>query len=227
MPKTIYELAQAKREADKIYEKAMNAHLLTCEPMELKFFWDDPLAVLRREIIAQLNAIAAPPVKWTRDKVITSAIKQGFGSILQSDDDYDDYWVGTKMGRWEQIAQFAARYSQVKRGLYKKMDQMPGLDCGDRSRRDLLSNVFFERGFSSLTHLVDSLPLSGRDTVRWIMEDDIVNRSQLEKVLDNPVGKTTSDPLKDFILNGENYVEMTIGQELAKSYLSVSRSWRD
>lgn len=93
-------------------------------------------------------------------------------------------WPEEKLARWENMVRFLVKYEEVKATLSKKMYDMKGLERGDDGYSDL----------------IDSMPLAGREIVSGIMVDDIANYKQLEKAL-------VDHPLKDFILNGENYVE--------------------
>lgn len=100
-------------------------------------------------------------------------------------------WPEEKLARWENMVRFLVKYEEVKATLSKKMHDMKGLERGDDGYGDLM----------------DSLPLAGREVVSGIMVDDIANYKQLVKALKDY-------PLKDFILNGENYVEMALESKL-------------
>lgn len=106
--------------------------------------------------------------------------------------------------RWELMARFVKRYEILKATLSKKLWELPGLSRGDDSYGDL----------------IDSLPLAGRAVMDGIFKDDIANYKQLEKAL-------ADNPLKDFILHGENYIEMALERMLEKAFLSVARDMED
>jgi len=105
---------------------------------------------------------------------------------------------------WELMCRFHNKYEEVKATLSKKMWEMKGLERGDDGYGDL----------------IDSLPLAGRKVVESILNDDIANYKQLEKALND-------DPLKNFILHGENYIEMKLEEALEKAFLSVVRDLDD
>jgi hypothetical protein len=102
-----------------------------------------------------------------------------------------DGWPEEKLPRWENMVRFLVKYEEMKATLSKKMYDMKGLERGDDGYGDLM----------------DSMPLAGREVVDGIMNDDIANYKQLEKAL-------ADHPLKDFILCGENYVEMALEEKL-------------
>lgn len=108
-------------------------------------------------------------------------------------------WPEDEMTSWEHAARFLARYEQVKVALAKKMNAMPNLGRSDDGYGDLM----------------DSLPLAGEEVCTAIMEDDIANNKQLEAAFED-------HPLKDFILHGENYVELKFMEKLRESFLSIA-----
>lgn len=100
---------------------------------------------------------------------------------------------------WQLMARFLKRYEQLKSQLSKKCNDLPGLERGDDGYGDLM----------------DSLPLAGRFVVTGLLEDDIANFKQLEKAI-------SDHPLKDFILDGENYITMTLEDKLRDAFAMAS-----
>lgn len=109
-------------------------------------------------------------------------------------------WPEDMLGAWQNLARFITRYEEVKAVLSKKCWDMRGLERGDDGYGDLM----------------DSLVLAGREVFDGIMGDDIATFKQLETAL-------ADHPLKDFILQGENYICMTFEKTLMKAFLSVAR----
>jgi hypothetical protein len=103
-----------------------------------------------------------------------------------------DGWPEEKLARWENMVRFLVKYEEVRDTLSKKMYDMKGLE---------------DRGGDGYGDLMDSMPLAGREVVDGVMNDDIANYKQLEKAL-------AEHPLKGFVLNGENYVRMTLEKVL-------------
>jgi len=143
----------------------------------------------------EVNAVYAKKIQQRRK--YGTGVKDGSHNLMC---EYVYSGDGTKKDGWESMVRFLARYEQVKCALSKKLNEMPGLDRGDDGYGDLM----------------DSLPLAGKAVFDGLMGDDIANFKQLEKALDE-------HPLKDFILNGENYVCMTLGTAIEKAFLSAAR----
>jgi len=106
--------------------------------------------------------------------------------------------------RWELLARFVKRYEMIKATLSKHLWELKGLEKSDDSYGDF----------------IDSLPLAGRAVQDGLFQEDIATYKQLEKALED-------NPLKDFILSGENYIEMALERMLEKAFLSVARSMED
>lgn len=143
-------------------------------------------------------------------KVVEQDRKRGMGSAMHNffcNNVYQSYgqcaWPFDDLSKpvaWELMARFHNKYEEVKSTLSKKCWELKGLERGDDGYGDLM----------------DSLPLAGRAVVEGLLNDDIANYKQLEKAL-------ADHPLKDFILNGENYVEMKMEEKLEEAFLSVVR----
>ena len=123
-----------------------------------------------------------------------ACVYQTYGEVPDAFDDL------SQPVAWELMARFHNRYETVKATLSKVMWEMKGLSRSDDSYGDL----------------IDSLPLAGREIIDRIVTEDIATYKQLEKAL-------ADHPLKDFILHGENYVEMKLEEALEKAFLSVAR----
>jgi hypothetical protein len=108
---------------------------------------------------------------------------------------------------WELMVRFLNKYEEVKRSLSKKCHDLRGLERGDDGYGDLM----------------DSLPLAGVDVVHGLMVDDIATYKQLEEAFT----LKNDQPLKKFILDGENYITMKLEEALQKAYLSTSVSQDD
>lgn len=108
-------------------------------------------------------------------------------------------WPDEPTPAWESAARFFARYQKITSDLCDKCWKMPGLERSDDGYGDLM----------------DALPLAGREIVKGIMEDDIANYKQLEACVPGP--------LRDFILNGENYIVISLEDALRKAYQSIAR----
>ncbi len=109
-------------------------------------------------------------------------------------------WPDTKAKRWEAMARFGRRYEVLKATLSKLCYELKGLERGDDGYGDF----------------IDSLPLAGRAVLDGLIQEDIANYKQLEKAL-------ADNPLKDFILNGENYIAMKMEEMLCEAYTQVAR----
>lgn len=119
-------------------------------------------------------------------------------------DSYDDL---SGPVAWELTVRFLNKYVEIKRTLSKKCHDLRGLERGDDGYGDLM----------------DSLPLAGQEIVDGLMNDDIATYKQLEEAFT----LKNDQPLKKFILHGENYIEMKLEKALQKAYLSVSRDLED
>ena len=192
----ISKLAQDKRDADKAYETAFTVYLQKFKPMEVNLFWE-MIDVFRDEIKSRMEYGTA-----VGDASHNMFCKFVYRSYVDSD---VGVWPEEEMGRWEQMARFLARYSEVSRDLYKRLIKMPGIGHGDDSYGDL----------------IDSLPLAGRKICSDIMEDNIANDKQLVASFDGP-GMDPPDKLRDFILRGENYIKTTFDEALSNSFVSVA-----
>lgn len=108
---------------------------------------------------------------------------------------------------WELAVRFLNKYEEVKSTLHKKCYDLRGLERGDDGYGDLM----------------DSLPLAGKDIVDGLMNDDIATYKQLQEAFT----LKNDQPLKKFILNGENYICMKLEEKLQEAYLAVSRDLED
>jgi len=194
---TITELAATKTAADKAYGEAFRAHVNTFKPLDPELFWDI-IDVFSEEIQSRLKY--GSPVADAGHNMFCLFVYQSRSCSDKT------VWPDSELLRWEQMARFLARYSEVQKDLCRKMRDMPNLDRGDDSYGDLL----------------DSLPLAGRKVCSDIMEDNIANNKQLEAAFEGP-GMDPRHPLREFILHGENYITMKFEKVLMKSFLAVSR----
>jgi len=202
MSDTVISLARAKAAADKEYEKAFRAHLRSFKPLDIDVFWQ----VLDRFQTEIING-----EKAGRD--IESAVHNLTCSLVyrSSHGKAITGWPEDQMTAWESLARFLNRYEEVSLALSRKMSEMPNLDRSDDGYGDLM----------------DSLPLAGKEIFTAIMEDDIANNKQLEAAFSaiprEPGLEYTAHPLKEFVLEGENYVTSTFEKALLKSFVHVTR----
>jgi len=203
---TLLKAATDKLNANRAYNAAIREEMRRIEPMADSEF----LAALDRLIEG---------VKRDRKRGIQSAMHNimcnwvygsGFGdppdgwpstpdrSVMRCDREEEEGALMLKC--WQTSVAFRNRYEGLKSTLSKKLWDLPGLERGDDGYGDLM----------------DSLPLAGRAVLDGIFQDDIANFKQLEKAL-------ADNPLKDFILNGENYIAMKLTEALEQAFLSVAR----
>jgi hypothetical protein len=202
----LLEAAKAKLEANKTYHKAIRREMGAFEPLG------------DSEFLAGLDCLIE---KVTKDR------KRGVESIMHNlmcswvygtgFSDAPDGWPAQPdrsafrmddeqdkgklmLACWEQSVRFRNHYEQLTGKLSKMLWEMPGLERGDDGYGDL----------------IDSLPLAGRAVLDGLFREEIVSFKQLEKAL-------ADNPLKDFILNGENYIQMKLTEALEQAYLSVAR----
>jgi hypothetical protein len=105
--------------------------------------------------------------------------------------------------RWLRICSFAVRYRQARAALGKKLGDFRGL----------------ERSGYSFEDLIDSLPLAGREVFEGIFANDIANYKQLKKAI--------PESLRSFILDGKNYIEMTLEDKISKSFMWFAQELSD
>lgn len=109
---------------------------------------------------------------------------------------YEVYQQEDEAGAWERVCSFFKRYCFLVRQLSEKCSDMPGLDRSDDGYGDL----------------VDSLPLAGRKVCKGILEGKIVTYEDLSNAFDGHTKK-----FKSFILDGENYIEMSLECAIKKA----------
>lgn len=117
---------------------------------------------------------------------------------------FDQYDSGLMIPTWEKLASFARTYAHHKKLVYKVCDKFTDLDMGDD-------------GFGDFC---DSFVLAGKTKFGLLMDGSLANMKQIGANL-------FQHPLERFILRGENYIEMHLGEALTKLLPPVVRSFRD
>jgi hypothetical protein len=126
--------------------------------------------------------------------LMCNLVYQSYGKCPPSFDDL------SSLVAWELVVRFLNKYEEVKSTLHKKCNDLRGLERGDDGYGDLM----------------DSLPLAGKDIVEGLINDDIATYKQLEEAFT----LKNDQPLKKFILDGENYITMKLEEALQSAYLS-------
>jgi hypothetical protein len=101
------------------------------------------------------------------------------------------------LNQWLRCAQFLAAYRHWSNKLHIKCEDMPGVQKSDDSYGDW----------------TDALPLGGYKLAFGIMEGDIANYRQVGEAL-----KIHRPNLKDMIQNGENYVKMSLEDQVIQRF---------
>jgi len=98
---------------------------------------------------------------------------------------------------WSIMAQFLSAYSKLSQQLHDKCFDLPGVDKGDD-------------GYGDWT---DALPLAGKDVIQGILEDKHLSYLCVAKAI-------TEDRPDLFVTiqEGENYIRMTLKDELLRRY---------
>jgi hypothetical protein len=202
----LIQVASAKLDANRAYSKAISKEMAAVEPLGDSEF----LAALDK-LIVTVNRDRRRGIEPTMHNLMCCWVYgSGFGdvpdgwpstpdrSVMRNLDDDDQ---GATMHKcWKASVAFLNGYEKLKSSLSKLLWELPGLDRG-------------EDGFGDL---IDSLPLAGRAVLDGLFQEDIANFKQLEKAL-------ADNPLKEFIINGENYITMRLTEALEKAFLSVAR----
>lgn len=187
----LIEAAKTRNAAAKAYKEAFRAEMRALKPMTDEDF----LATLDVFISCVVDAREHKRDVDNAVDHLRAGLVFGLNWGCEAPDCFADC---SQPVRWELFARFVNRYEMLKNTLSKKLCELPGLERGDDGYGDF----------------IDSLPLAGRAVQDGIFQDDIANYKQLEKALED-------NPLKDFILHGENYIEMALERALEKAFLSV------
>ena len=121
-------------------------------------------------------------------------------------------------GTWDILCRFYKKYEAVKAKYSTLLWSLPGL----------------ERGGDGFGDLCDSLPLAGKTILKQVQDGDIANYKHLSKAVYDrfyPQGDLITAPPEEkekqakkgtnFILNGENYIGMSICDALTEKFLSL------
>ena len=99
--------------------------------------------------------------------------------------------------QWLRCAKFLASYRYYANKLHLKCEDMPGVHKGDDSYGDW----------------TDALPLAGRKVVEAILNDDLIKYSKVNTAIHYARPK-----LKKLIQDGENYVRMTLEDQVIERF---------
>jgi hypothetical protein len=198
--KCLAQLAHKHGSLKNQYEQATRAHIDQAEPLASEEFW--PLVEeLAQALIKAKGKVDAPNSKKVIEEFIRSRLFDSRARCSPWEmEGKRGAHAGQMLATWEKLASFTKAYSKTKNVIYKLCDKFADLDMSDDTFGDFC----------------DSFVLAGSDMIKRIKDGDIATMSQLRKA-------TVDHPLQRFMLRGENYMEMMLGEFLAEKLPSVVR----
>lgn len=205
MDSKINSLAQLAYEYSAIkgkYERLARDYINQADPLEEDEFWllMNGLASSLVEAKGQKKVAAdMPNSKPVIDEFVRSHLfaARCRAAAFGSEKSY----AAGMMQTWQKLASFVKSYSQTKAVIYSLCGEFTDLDMGDD-------------GFGDFC---DSFVIAGPDMIKRIKDGDIATMHQISKA-------TIDHPLQRFMLRGENYMEMHLGEALVQKLPSVARS---
>lgn len=196
--KDLVQLAHDHGKLKNEYEQAARGYVDQAEPLASEEFW--PLVgELAQALVKAKGKSDMPSSKKVIEEFVRSRL---FDARARRDpwnrDDKQD--SNEMLVVWEKLASFTKAYGKTKNVIYKLCDKFADLDMSDDTFGDFC----------------DAFVLAGPEMIERIKVGDIATMNQLRKATDD-------HPLQRFMLRGENYMEMFLGEFLAEKLPGVAR----